>query len=743
MILSDIQMPGLDGFNLRRSLQQDSALRHVPFAFVTEDYGGPHSEQLAQDVGVARILLKPFTTEQLQSVVEELLSVGYLPDATQQLLRLDSEAFHRRHASVVASQLERKVAELERLAGLYKVLFQTTRAITRLTSPGELFPVICRIAVEHGHVQFAAIFRIDQDRRNVTVVARHGEDAGYLDEVRVSLDEADAIGRGPAGRALRSGTPVVNNDFLNDSTATPWRAAARRAGIGAVAAYPFYESGAVSGALLLYASAPGFFTAEMLPTLSEMAAEVSFALEHFAQEEERIREGKAIEDALDYNALLITSSPVGLITYKASGEVVSANEAAAKLVGGTVEQLKAQNFRKTESWKQSGLLNIAERVLATNSSMEDDVHIRSTTYGKDIWVTGRLVPFEYKSERHLLGIYSDITERVNAREALEESEGRFRALVEQQPLVGIFLIDDGKVLYQNPRADEIFGYEPGQLVGRTMESLTVAEDWPAAQREIRRVLAGEILALTLEVRGLRKDGQELQISVHGALGRSSGRPIIIGVLQDVTKLRRAEREAERHFAQLESAFMHTVEVATTLSEMRDPYTAGHERRVAELVVAIGVDLGFDEPAQKGLRVAGLLHDIGKIGIPAEICSKPGRLNALELELIRRHAQASYDILKDVEFPTPVAQIALQHHERMDGSGYPQGLKGEAILFEARLMAVADVVEAMASHRPYRAGLGIDKALEEIERGRGSAYDAVVVDACLRLFREKGYQLPHL
>jgi HD-GYP domain-containing protein (c-di-GMP phosphodiesterase class II) len=175
--------------------------------------------------------------------------------------------------------------------------------------------------------------------------------------------------------------------------------------------------------------------------------------------------------------------------------------------------------------------------------------------------------------------------------------------------------------------------------------------------------------------------------------------------------------------------------------MRDPYTAGHERRVAEIAVAIGAELGFDSRRLEGLRVAGYLHDIGKITIPSEILSKPGRLTAIEFKLIQGHPQASHDVLKAVEFPWPVAGVALQHHERIDGSGYPQGLKGEAILFEARIMAVADVVEAMSSHRPYRPGLGIDKALAEIERGRGTVYDANVADACARLFGEKGYSIP--
>jgi putative nucleotidyltransferase with HDIG domain len=179
----------------------------------------------------------------------------------------------------------------------------------------------------------------------------------------------------------------------------------------------------------------------------------------------------------------------------------------------------------------------------------------------------------------------------------------------------------------------------------------------------------------------------------------------------------------------------------TLSEMRDPYTGGHERRVAELSVAISAELGFDENRQQGMRVAGYLHDIGKITIPAEILSRPGKLSEVEYALIKGHAQSGYDVLKDVEFPWPVAEVALQHHERIDGSGYPQGLKGDDIIIEARILAVADTVESMSTHRPYRPALGIEKALAEIEHGKGIIYDQMVVDACIKLFRDKNYTIP--
>ena len=197
---------------------------------------------------------------------------------------------------------------------------------------------------------------------------------------------------------------------------------------------------------------------------------------------------------------------------------------------------------------------------------------------------------------------------------------------------------------------------------------------------------------------------------------------------------------ERSVKQLQAVMQQTVEAITFLAEMRDPYTAGHQQNVTRLALALARELGLDEARCEGLRVAGLLHDIGKIAVPAEILSKPGKLSKMEFTIIKNHSHAGYDILKKIEFPWPVAQIVLQHHERWNGSGYPQGLAGQDILPEARILAVVDVVEAMASHRPYRPALGIDQALEEIARNKGILYDPEAVDACIELFTENKFTL---
>ena len=199
-------------------------------------------------------------------------------------------------------------------------------------------------------------------------------------------------------------------------------------------------------------------------------------------------------------------------------------------------------------------------------------------------------------------------------------------------------------------------------------------------------------------------------------------------------------EVQETLGKLQKSMEGVVKAMAMTVETRDPYTAGHQHRVTDLSCAIAQEMGLSEEQIYGLRMAGDIHDLGKISIPAEILAKPTHLTDIEFSLIKTHPQAGFDILKDIEFPWPVARIVIQHHEKMDGSGYPNGLSGEDILIEARILTVADVVEAMASHRPYRPGLGIDAALEEISRNKGVLYDPDVADACLRLFKEKRYSL---
>jgi len=240
--------------------------------------------------------------------------------------------------------------------------------------------------------------------------------------------------------------------------------------------------------------------------------------------------------------------------------------------------------------------------------------------------------------------------------------------------------------------------------------------------------------------GRRKDGSTFPVEMNITKISQGGRPLMLAAIRDITQRKQVEQERLQHNQDMINALKQAIQAIAVSLEMKDPYTAGHQQRVTKLATDIGREMKLSKESVEALGIAASVHDIGKMYVPSEILSKPARLTAIEFSMVKLHAQAGYDVLKNVEFPWPIAQIVLQHHERMNGSGYPQGLEGADILTEARILAVADVVESMASYRPYRPSLGIEAALEEIKQNRGTLFDEAVVDACLSLFTEKGYQL---
>jgi PAS domain S-box-containing protein/putative nucleotidyltransferase with HDIG domain len=312
-----------------------------------------------------------------------------------------------------------------------------------------------------------------------------------------------------------------------------------------------------------------------------------------------------------------------------------------------------------------------------------------------------------------------------------EEELRGQALVFENIHDGIIVSDlEGNIIRWNPAAERIFGYCEDEAFHKTLDMLTT------------KIINGELRddRWVGEMDFTRKDGTEGICETMVVPLRDTNDTItaVFGVFRDVTDRKQAQKELQRSYYKLRESLITTVNTLASTVEMRDPYTAGHQRRVTILASAIAEDIGLTEEQFDGLRMAGLVHDIGKISVPAEILIKPGSLSETEFNIIKTHPQAGYNILKEIEFPWPVARIVLQHHERLDGSGYPQGLKNGGIMLEARILAVADVVEGMASHRPYRPALGIEAALEEIVKNQAILYDPAIVDVCKRLFTEKGF-----
>ncbi|MGA9348089.1 MAG: PAS domain S-box protein [Anaerolineae bacterium] len=348
----------------------------------------------------------------------------------------------------------------------------------------------------------------------------------------------------------------------------------------------------------------------------------------------------------------------------------------------------------------------------------------------------------YPSERGLSVFVKDITERKRAGEALRETRDYLDSLIRYANAPIIVWDPEGRITRFNHAFEHLTGYTADEVIGQELHMLFPEASRGESLNKIARTLAGEYWE-SVKIPILSKDGDIRVVLWNSAnIYAEDGTTLLTTIAQgtDITKRKWVEEELQQSFEKLQRTFEGTVNVLVSVIEMRDPYTAGHQRRVTQLVCAVANEMGLPKEQIEGIHMAGLIHDIGKINVPAEILSKPGRLTELEFGLIKMHPQVGHDVLNGViEFPWPVAQMVLQHHERMDGSGYPQGLSGEETILEARILGVADVVEAMASHRPYRSALGIDKALEEISQNKGVLYDPEVVDVCLKLFTEKGFE----
>ncbi|MGP8153700.1 MAG: HD domain-containing phosphohydrolase [Smithella sp.] len=344
----------------------------------------------------------------------------------------------------------------------------------------------------------------------------------------------------------------------------------------------------------------------------------------------------------------------------------------------------------------------------------------------------------------LMGIAPQIGISINnaiSYQKIRESEERFRSLSENAPDIIYTLGVNGEFTYVNPAIETILGYRSEEILGKYFGDIARKEDaWKYVKdfqqvRDWKQTIKENIGIF------IHKDGTERYFSISGAPSFDSENNFIglVGILKDLTDIRKSEMELKKSFEKLESVMSSTIDAISIIVESRDPYTAGHQKRVTQLATAIAGELGLSKEKIDLIRMGSLIHDIGKIYIPAEILTKPTRLNNIELSMIKSHPLVGYKILKQVDFIPAIVDMVYQHHEKIDGSGYPLGISGDEILLESRIITVADIVEAMASHRPYRATLGTRAALEEIRKQRGITLDANVVDACLKLFEEQGFK----
>lgn len=454
---------------------------------------------------------------------------------------------------------------------------------------------------------------------------------------------------------------------------------------------------------------------------------------------ERKKTEQALKRAKDYAENIIRYANLLIVMLDLKGNVISLNETGERTIGYKQNDILGKNWfelivpkeKYPQAWKEfegfqkSGAINEdIENPLLTKSGEERILAWKNSVLS----IGGKAFG--------ILSFGLDISERKRAEEARRQAEENFRRSMDESPL-GIRIVSvKGETLYANRAILDLYGFDDLEEFKSTpVKNRYTPQSYDEYQIRKKKRMNGKDSPSEYEISIIRKAGEIRHLQVFKKDILWNGQKQFQAIYQDITERKKAEKRAVESFVGLRRAFLGIIQALSLTIEKRDPYTFGHQQRVADLAEAIGQELGFTMERLESLCMAALIHDIGKVSVPFEILSKPTRLTEGEYTMIKSHPQVAYDIIQNIDFPWPIAKWILQHHERMNGSGYPNQLKGEEILLEARILAVSDVVEAMASHRPYRPALGIEKALEEIDQNKAILYDPAVVNACLRLFRE--------
>lgn len=467
------------------------------------------------------------------------------------------------------------------------------------------------------------------------------------------------------------------------------------------------------------------------PILKKLDQSISISKEKELKEQKDLK--RKLKESEECFEILYEYTPDLYYLSDIKGTFMDCNQAAEKITGYKREELIGKNFFKSDILTKEDFLK-TKKVLKKNQEdllADPEEYTLKCKDGKTIEVEITTYPVKIKEKRFVLSIVRDTTQQKEITKALVEGEKKYKTLINQAP-EALSLHDlEGNIIEVNKAMVDWYGYCQDELLKLKIEDI----DPDSVQRGDRNHYwkkLEENKIVCFETRHRRKDGSFFPVRVSLSAIRLGDSKYFLGLAEDITAIKNSQQKIEKTMNAI-------IETISRIVEIRDPYTAGHQERVAQLSTRIARELGLSGEEIEAIRIASLLHDIGKIGIPSEILNKPCKLSEIEFGLIKAHPQTGYNILKSIDFPYPIAQIILQHHERNDGSGYPNHLKSDQILLEAKIIGVADVIESMCSHRPYRPNLGIEKALTEINLNQGVLYEPEVVNACIVLFEKKGFQ----
>jgi PAS domain S-box-containing protein/putative nucleotidyltransferase with HDIG domain len=701
LVLTDLMMPEMDGIDLLKAgFEVDPHLVGI----IMTGQGTVQTAVGAMKTGAFDYILKPFKMGELLPVL--------------------SRAMEFRHLRKENMQLRETVA-----------IHELCNAIAYTTDLREILNTIVDTALQQCDADEASIMLPTHNGKELYVAAVRGDYTEHLG-LRVPIET------GIAGWVATNHQPLALVGEVDDPRFKPVNP---RNSIRASVSMPMMVGGNLVGVLNINITrSRRSFTPGKLKALSILVSIVAPVLEN-TQLYIQLREAEEKYRSIFENAV------EGIYQSLPDGRLITANPALADMLGYNSPEDLLATVPDMDRIHVDG-----NRRSEFNGQMEAQSIVKyfeSQVYCKDgsiIWVMENARVVHHSSGAMLCyeGSVHDVTDRKLAEENFFRERSMVDRIMKTSP-AGITVVDrKGHLTFANARAEQIFGMDAQKIRQHTYHSdawKMVDFDGNPLSRDQQPFM--QVRSTGKPVYGVRHalkkpDGGMIYLSINcGPFFDESGRiDGVVFTVDDITEQKHAEESLSQSYRKLKKTLDDMIRAMSIIVETRDPYTAGHQLRVANLAAAIAGTMGLSEEQSYGIKMAAIIHDIGKIYVPAEILSKPTALNPIEFDMIKQHADIGHQILRTIEFPYPVAEIVRQHHERLDGSGYPQGIRGNEILLEAKILAVSDVVEAMASHRPYRPALGLEKALEEISRNKGRFYDVQVVEACQKLFFEMGYEL---
>jgi PAS domain S-box-containing protein/putative nucleotidyltransferase with HDIG domain len=719
IIISDILMPEMDGYEFCRHVKANAKFKDIPFVLLTT-LSDPEDVIKALECGADNFITKPCDEKSLIARIQHLASSMSIEEVDGAQLKL-AIRFGKHKYTINSNRLQ--IFNL--LLSTYETAVQKNKQLARAEEEVRKLNEDLEERIRERTAALLASeekYRLLVENANEAILVIQGDQIkfanakaahvwGYSIGELVSMPFIELVSESdrPATEAYFSKKAVeLIDEILN------FRYVNKQGRIGWVEA---------NGAPIIWEAKPAIL-AFITDITERKRAEKAL--------QERVKELRCIAD------ISRLAEEPGISIEKFVQEVVSIlpsawlyPEICSARITMDSKEFKTANFRETE-WSQSADIKVDRMKFGalTVCYLEEKPEADEG-------------PF-FKEERSLINTVADFMGHVIQHRRTEveirDSEKRFRTIFDSAN-DGMLLADmEGKKFHSgNAAIYRMLGYSQEEIKKMGITDIHPEKDIPHVIEQFEKQTRKEIaIAQSLPMK--RKDGSVFYADISSAPVEISGKRYLLGIFRDITERKRAEEQLQKSLQQTKKVLEDVVLTLSSIVEKRDPYTAGHQHRVADLACAIAGELNLPEVQIEGIRVAGIIHDIGKINVPAEILSKTGRLSDAEFNIIKTHAQVGKEILEPINFPWPVAQVVHQHHERLNGTGYPQGLSAEKIILEAKIIAVADVVEAMASHRPYRPALGIDKALEEISNKSGILYAPQVVDACRELFDKKGYKL---